>query len=117
MKRFIKSGLFLFLLGFFSFALATPLSIGHCFDVSLKGNPTTGFQWEIKELPSFLEKKTSSYVSDAKPNDNRCGVGGTFFFTFCAKAKGKGTLILQYRRPWEETDPNTSLYQKEIIVQ
>jgi inhibitor of cysteine peptidase len=78
---------------------------GQSLVVELRGNPTTGFAWELKDLPECLTLKGEpAYVQD--PSDERkLGVGGRYLYTFVAEKKGSGTLQFIYRRPWEKDKP------------
>ncbi len=79
-------------------ALVT-LRAGEQLMVVLPGNPTTGYTWEVDEMPACL-----SQLSDGeyRASSDLVGAAGTFFFRFSAEEQGEGQLALGYRRPWED---------------
>ncbi len=88
------------------------LKTGETFTVSLEGNPTTGYSWEITEIEAEVIELTGEpdYDSDSK----LIGSGGMFKFTFKAAAAGTSRVKLVYHRPWEEDV--APLYEFEIMV-
>lgn len=75
------------------------------FQITLPANPTTGFQWTIKEFDrQLLRLKKSEYNA---PVAKRMGAGGKMVFTF---EKIKDThpkqteIVFQYARSWESKD-------------
>jgi len=68
--------------------------------VTLRGNPTTGYGWEVKDLDAdFLAQVgETEFRSD---NAGRPGSGGTMALTFKALKPGSAALTLVYRRSWE----------------
>lgn len=76
------------------------LKAGETFTVSLEGNPTTGYSWEVEGIdPAVIEL---SGEPDYKSDSSLVGSGGMFKFTFKAVAAGASSLKLVYHRPWEE---------------
>ena len=75
------------------------------FQIALPANPTTGFQWTIKEFDKqLLRLKKSEYSA---PVAKRMGSGGKMVFTFerIKETYPKSTEILfQYARSWESKD-------------
>lgn len=70
--------------------------------VRLKANPTTGYQWVLKQQPSFLKIINADvYQQDSHP-EGMVGVGGQTTWSFQAQAKGSDALILIYQRLWEK---------------
>ncbi|MFI5779419.1 protease inhibitor I42 family protein [Nocardia sp. NPDC051570] len=78
--------------------------------VSLAANPTTGYQWQLRELDQAIVKQADEPDFRPDPNPgNRVGVGGTSVWTFTAVAAGSTTLTLGYLRPWEQgVEPSQS---------
>jgi len=80
------------------------LSHGDKLVLRLDANPSTGHQWQVASMsgnvldwvegPSYLPSEPSLI-----------GSGGTASFGFQALRKGKASLELIYRRPWEEDKP------------
>lgn len=85
------------------------------FSVTLPANPTTGFQWTVKQYDKQLLKlQTSHYIA---PHTKRMGAGGDMTFIFSRlpdKLHSKSTTILfRYARSWE---PVTSGTLKQIKI-
>ncbi len=77
------------------------LDVGDILEVSLPGNPTTGYVWEAA-VPALLRQKGDAvHRSDSQ----LIGAGGITSFTFTATAAGDGILDLAWRRPWEKDAP------------
>ncbi|MCR5783927.1 MAG: protease inhibitor I42 family protein [Clostridia bacterium] len=68
--------------------------------IALRGNPTTGYDWEHAEQGDSLVFKNKEYKQDAAA-PNTGGVGGTFTFTYELAKPGETTLTFTYARPWE----------------
>ena len=73
---------------------------GDVFKISLEGNPTTGYQWEVAAYNAVMLTRIGEpeYNSDS----DKLGAGGIYTFTFKALAEGQSNLELVYHRPWEE---------------
>lgn len=80
------------------------LKKGQTLIVTLKSNPTTGYQWEIIEPgePVMQQKGKAEFESSETGNRPRSGKGGKETFRFKTKNRGETTLKLVYHRPWEE---------------
>ena len=68
--------------------------------IALRGNPTTGYDWEHAEQGDSLTFKGSEYKQDAAA-PNTGGVGGTFTFIYELAKPGETKLTFTYARPWE----------------
>jgi len=80
------------------------LNVGDKLVVSLEGNPTTGYQWQMASFtPEVLDWIEGPTYLPSSPG--RIGSGGTFKFGFKALKKGRATVKLVYRRSWEEGVP------------
>lgn len=73
---------------------------GEEFTVSLAGNPSTGYTWEVIDLDPALFELVGEpeFVSDSP---DLIGSGGSLTLTFKALQAGTATLSLVYHRPWE----------------
>ena len=69
------------------------------FEFSLKGNPTTGYTWEVEADENTVDVK-SEYVQDENEG-NLAGVGGTYNFTVTGKEAGNTKVVFKYLRTWE----------------
>jgi inhibitor of cysteine peptidase len=76
------------------------LAVGQPLEISLSGNPTTGFDWALDgSLPSQLSTVSDSYETTAPAGV--VGAGGVHTFLFMAQSPGTGSLKLRYARSWE----------------
>lgn len=78
------------------------------FVVILPANPTTGYQWELKNYDqSLLKLVGSKYLP---PKSQLIGAGGKTEFSFkLIKGKSypaKTTMLFNYLRPWEPETGN-----------
>lgn len=73
--------------------------------VSLASNPTTGYQWTLKKQPEFLHAVNEGVYQQDKHPEGMVGVGEISTWTFQAKTKGSGSLLLTYERSWEKEQP------------
>jgi inhibitor of cysteine peptidase len=77
------------------------LGLGDHLFVNLAGNPTTGYQWQVVSCkPEVLDWTEGPTYLASDPG--LVGSGGTFRFGFKPVKKGRATIKLVYRRPWEE---------------
>jgi inhibitor of cysteine peptidase len=82
---------------------AIALRRGDRLAVSLGGNPTTGYTWQV----TAVNERVLAPVGEAgyRPSSPAIGAGGVFTFEFEAAGAGHTTLRLAYRRPWEKRRP------------
>ncbi len=93
------------------------IKVGETVDVSLKANPTTGFQWSEAEPvdSTIVEVANKEYKSDPNP-DKMAGVGGSEIWTFKGVGKGKTIVKLIYSRPWNKDDTTATIQKIEFKV-
>lgn len=79
------------------------VSQGALFTVTLPSNPSTGYTWILRTLPSQVSLVSSDYrqSDDCKPGMTGCG--GEQVYTFLAEKFGHGTIELHYGRLWEKS--------------
>lgn len=77
-----------------------PLNVGEQLVITLPGNPSTGYSWEVTTIDTIILNQVGEpqFASD---NTNLVGAGGVLTLTFEAKKAGSTTLELVYHRPWE----------------
>lgn len=79
-------------------------SVGDEITISLAGNPTTGYTWNV------LQPRNADVVAfadrDYEADSDAIGSGGTEELEFRAVAPGEATIELGYSRPWESTPPS-----------
>jgi inhibitor of cysteine peptidase len=85
--------------------------------VRLRGNPTTGFRWQLAEKPGgTLEPLGDEEYTPDRERPVAVGSGGTFTFAFRAVKPGSGTIRLAYRRPWEKEKPPAQTFSVTIAA-
>jgi inhibitor of cysteine peptidase len=91
------------------------IAAGKTFDVSLKGNPTTGYQWQIKKIEgdAIQQAGNDDYAPDSNPR-GMVGSGGTFVFHFKVTKSAKTAIRLVYVRPWEKDTPPIQSFEVTI---
>lgn len=90
---------------------ATPIEMarGAEFDIALKSNQSTGYQWVLVDSAALspLRFVRKSYAVPRRYRDNN-GAGGTETWTFATPEPGQATINLVYKRPWENIPPADS---------
>ncbi len=91
------------------------LKKGQTLVVTLEGNPTTGYSWEVAEP---LNEQVLRQMGEAEfqQESDLVGAGGVQILRFEAVNAGKTTLKLVYHRPWEEGVEPLETYSIEIVV-
>ena len=94
------------------------LARGDTLRVELEANGTTGFGWEVAELPRNLKRASDRYDAPRWETSGPpiAGQGGTQRFTFAAKAGGRGTLRLAYRQPWDRKARPARSFRLWVVV-
>ncbi|MCX8033300.1 MAG: protease inhibitor I42 family protein [Thermoleophilia bacterium] len=94
------------------------IKVGQTIEVTLPGNPTTGYGWGAAladKDKALLEQVGEPVYTQDKTDGELVGAGGTYTFTFRAKAAGAATLKLTYARPWETVEP-LATYQVTVTI-
>jgi predicted secreted protein len=82
--------------------------------INLKENATTGYKWT---QPVFDEHcLTWESEGFTLPGDAGAGGGGIRRFVFFAKAEGKTSIHLEYRRPWEKNALPVSAFDLLVVI-
>ncbi len=89
---------------------------GSAIVIKLPSNPTTGFDWYIRQLPENLQQEGAKTYIPSKSDKNLLGAGGTTEFKFKAVKSGEGTLILIYKRNWEGVTSKNKQFEVKINV-
>jgi len=76
------------------------VKVGEQIIIMLDGNPSTGYNWEAKDLDTTMFEQVGDPVFNST-NPGLVGSGGTLTLTFKALKAGTATLTLVYHRPWE----------------
>jgi predicted secreted protein len=96
-------------------AKTVAVAVGKPFDVALKGNASTGFQWQVAKIDGDAVEQIAKedYIFDKHP-PRMVGVGGTFVFHFKAAKAAKTKIRLVYARPWEKDKPPAQTFEAVI---
>jgi inhibitor of cysteine peptidase len=86
---------------------------GQTLTVSLEGNPTTGYTWEVVEIDEQILRQLGE--PDFTPESEALGVSGMQALRFQAVNEGRTTLRLVYHRPWEDDEPEQT-FSVEVVV-
>jgi len=94
------------------------VKVGQSIEVTLAGNPTTGYSWEpaLADIDKTLLKQIGEpeYTQDETQGEV-VGAGGTYTFVFDAQSAGTACLKLTYARPWEAAQP-LETYQVTVTI-
>jgi len=90
---------------------AQPVEVraGSEFELALKSNQSTGYQWVLMDSAALgpLQFVSKNYAVP-RENRGRDGAGGTERWIFRAPSAGSGVVALAYKRPWENQPPAES---------
>lgn len=92
-------------LGFNDKGSLIELEKGDKITIQLDSNPTTGYSWiPSEEIDTDVVSLISSEFLQIEKEKELVGAGGQEIFIFEAKNSGQTEIILNYQRPWEETE-------------
>jgi len=91
------------------------LKKGQTLVVTLEGNPTTGYSWEVAE-PLDEQVLQQAGEPEFKAESDLVGAGGVQILRFEAVNAGQMTLKLVYHRPWEKDVEPLETYSIQIVV-
>lgn len=90
------------------------LRAGDSLEVTLVGNPTTGYMWEVGSVDAAVLTQVGE--PEFKADSDLIGAPGTITLRFEAVAPGETDLQLVYRRPWEEGVAPLETFEATIVV-
>lgn len=90
------------------------LRVGDKLEVTLAGNPTTGFQWEVGAGDTTILRPSGE--PEFEPVSKAVGKGGRVILRFEAVGTGKIELRLIYHRPFEKDIPPAQTFQVTVTV-
>jgi inhibitor of cysteine peptidase len=90
------------------------LKTGTTFSIYLEGNPTTGYNWQVKDYNHKIIEQTGK--EHYKSEGNKIGSGGHYTFNFKTVSSGETKLALVYLRPWEKDTPPIETYEIYLTV-
>lgn len=67
---------------------------------TLKGNPTTGYEWTVVEYDKSIISLESEYETNPH-SPGMAGVGGVYTFSVTPLQEGETDVVLLYMRAWE----------------
>ncbi|MFQ5859664.1 MAG: protease inhibitor I42 family protein, partial [Anaerolineae bacterium] len=84
--------------------------------VTLKSNPTTGYDWQVTEVDANVIRPARQ---DFKPasDPGRVGAPGQTVHEFEAVGTGTTNLRLVYVRPWEKDVEPQATFEVRVTVQ
>jgi inhibitor of cysteine peptidase len=91
------------------------LKKGQTLVVTLEGNPTTGYSWEVAE-PLDEQVLRQAGEAEFKAESDLVGAGGVQILRFEAVNAGQITLKLVYHRPWEKDVEPLEAYSLQVVV-
>ena len=90
------------------------LNKGQTLSISLQGNPTTGYNWELAEVDQSILKPMGE--ADYKSDSMLIGSGGVYTFKFEALDSGTTDLKLIYFRSFEKDTPPINTFELNVTV-
>jgi inhibitor of cysteine peptidase len=92
-----------------------PVAVGKLFNIVLKGNATTGFQWQLDKIDGAGVQQIGKmdYVTDKNPQ-KMVGVGGTYIYHFKVMKPGETKIHMSYARSWEKDTPPAQKF--EVVI-
>ncbi len=90
------------------------LSTDDPFEVVLKGNPTTGYTWELEPFDTTVVKQLGEPNYQAERQ--AIGAGGLYTFRFQSVADGQTTLKFIYHRTFEKEIPPIQTFELKVVV-
>ena len=90
------------------------LRAGDKLEVTLPGNPTTGFQWDVSYGNTTILQPSGE--SKFEPPSSAIGHGGQITLRFAAVGSGQTELKLIYHRPFEQDVPPAQTFEVTVTV-
>lgn len=90
------------------------LKIGDELAISLHGNPTTGYMWEVDRVDAAILQQAAP--AEFHPQSELLGAPGVIILYFKAVHAGETSLELVYRRGWEKNTPPLDRYVIALTV-
>jgi len=83
-------------------------------EVSLNGNPTTGYAWSYQiDDTSILSCLSDKYIANNQDSD-AVGVGGIYKYIFEGQKEGTTTITFKYARSWEDEPVRIKKYIMKV---
>jgi inhibitor of cysteine peptidase len=91
------------------------LQKGQTLTISLEGNPTTGYTWEMVEPEGAVLRQVGE--PEFKADSELLGAPGVQTLRFEAVEAGQMILTLVYHRPWETDAEPLETFAVQVTVQ
>lgn len=87
----------------------TPLHVGQILRITLQGNPSTGYRWDLAAPlpPQLVEEQSASLPQPPDRHGDTAVVGAPQdqWVYLRAVTAGEASVVLEWRRPWEKDQP------------
>jgi len=90
------------------------MHIGDTLEIILKGNPTTGYIWEVASVDASILRQIGK--TEFKADSKALGSGGKIIMRFKAAETGQTFLRLVYHRTFEKNVPPLKTFEVTIVV-
>lgn len=90
------------------------ISGGQTLVVSLEGNPTTGYTWQVHEVDEKVLRQVGDPQFEA--DSDAIGAGGVQTLRFETVTSGSTPLKLVYARPWEQGVEPEKTFSVQVTV-
>jgi inhibitor of cysteine peptidase len=91
------------------------LNVGQEFAVTLEGNITTGYTWEMVAIDGALVEQVGE--PEFESESDLVGAGGKITLNFKTISSGNQTLQLVYHRPWEVDVAPLNTFAVTLVVE
>ncbi|RJQ45930.1 MAG: hypothetical protein C4534_03625 [Gaiellales bacterium] len=88
------------------------VSVGVTIELTLEGNPTTGFEWSVESDGAPVLQQAGA--PDYKADSDALGAGGMYTWRFRVVQEGKADLNLVYRQPWDKETPAAESFETSL---
>ena len=90
--------------------------VGNLVRVTLESNPSTGYNWELRDFEYGAADFYGSDVVARKGGNVLVGAPGDTVITLQAVKPGAQTITIVYRRPWEAPDQVAATFSFQLEV-
>lgn len=89
--------------------------VGDLLEITLPGNQTTGFQWDVEDVNSTILQPSGE--PEFEPPSSAVGRAGQISLRFAAVGAGQTELKLVYQRPFEKDVLPARTFEITVTVQ
>ena len=90
------------------------IGVGDILEVVLRGNPTTGYIWDVASPDKGILKQVGE--TEFEPARKARGSDGKIMMRFEAAEAGKTSLKVIYHRPFEKNKPPIKTFEVRVTV-